>query len=421
MRPSRRQVVAGALAGCAPTKGKQAGEAAPATVDTIVVVMMENRSFDHFLGSRALLEGKAENGLATGMSNADADGVAVEPYPNDVACLGDPGHGWGPSHDQFNGGLNDGFVLDYGGPEVMQYMTRADLPVTYALADAYAVCDAYFCSVMGPTWPNRFYGHAGTSDGQQDNDFPTDGAFAFPTVWHKLEEAGIDWMYYYVDLPFVGLFDGVMAMGNYGGLEDFEQDAANGKLPAVTWIDPGFTYCDDHPPHFVGMGQQFLARVYTALANSPHWERCLLLITYDEHGGFFDHVPPPTTEDDFADLGFDQLGFRVPSLVIGPWVKQGAVSTVFDHTSWLKMVCDMHGIAPWTKRMQAAASLAECLDLDRMERNEPLPAVAVSAPAVSLEELPAGCYGGGFGPPAPVLERWRKMLPAETAKLVRDP
>ena len=406
MKLSRREAIAGLggglAAGCA-TKPAADDSAAPevGTIDTIIIVMMENRSFDHMFGSMSLLEGRAIDGLVSGMSNPDRDGVAQPIAHADVQCLPDPHHGWSSSHDQFNGGANDGFVRDYGDAEVMHYMTRDDLPVSYALADAYAVCDRYFCSVMGPTWPNRFYGHAGSSGGMQGNDWPTEGAFTLPTVWNHLWDAGVPWRYYYTDIPFIGLFADHYTSDTVGYLEDFIGDAENGRLPPVVWLDPGFTFNDDHPPHFVGLGQEFIAAVYKAISSGPHWKRCLVLLTYDEHGGFFDHVPPPTTEDDDAATGFDQLGFRVPVIAFGPWVKAGVCSTQFDHASWIKLVCDTYDIEPWTKRIAAAVSLGEILDADRMAKNDPLPVIELPAYDYDDDTLPDACFGGGLGPPAP--------------------
>jgi phospholipase C len=401
---SRRDMLLGSLAAAAacatPDPEDSAAAPEPGSIDTIVVLMMENRSFDHFLGSLKLVEGRDVDGLTAEMSNADADGVVYPVVPTQVTCLADPPHSWSPAHEQFDDGANDGFVRAYAERgasepgEVMGYHVRADLPITYALTDAYCLCDRYFCSVMGPTWPNRMYAHAGTSDGQDDNSLPEGGGFTFPTVWTKLDEAGVAWRYYYVDLPFLGLFANHLRDGTWAFLEDFIDDAADGTLPPVVWIDPGFTFDDDHPPHHPGLGQELIARVYKALASSPQWKRCLFLITYDEHGGFFDHVPPPTTDDDFAEQGFDQLGFRVPSIVIGPWVRAGVDSTEYNHASWIKYVCERFGIEPWTKRIAAANSLANALDADRMAAGDPLPAASVPDFDIDDASVPPECSYG---------------------------
>jgi phospholipase C len=434
MSVTRREVLAGAgaiagaagAASCKTDEGDSAGDLGPATIDTIVVVMMENRSFDHMLGGLTLVEGRSDvDGVTAEMSNPDADGNPVYVYPNEVGCQDDPPHGWNAGHAQFNDGANDGFVREYGDPGVMQYQQRADLPITWALADEYAVCDRYFCSVMGPTWPNRFYGHCGTSEGMTSNDWPQEGSYPLPNVWAKLGEKGVSAQYYYSDLPFLILVRDAFDVQRARMIEDFVADAEAGRLPAVCWVEPGFAFNDDHPPHHVAMGQEFLAVVYKALSRSPQWNNCLLLITYDEHGGFFDHVPPPKTDDDYAAEGFDQLGFRIPGLAIGPYVKKGAVRTVFDHTSWLKLVCERHGIEPWTKRIAAANSLAEVLDTDRMAAREPRPPIELPAFDFDDDSLGSECDNQGvMGPPPPnrpapprhappaVVEPWHELMRA---------
>lgn len=411
MAVTRREVIkaAGALAGaagvqaCKTDEGDTSGDRVPATIDTIIVVMMENRSFDHMLGGLTLAEGRTDvDGLTAAMSNPDAEGNAVSPYPNEVGCLDDPPHSWEAGHAQYNDGANDGFVLRYGGPGVMQYQTRTDVPITWALADEYAVCDRYFCSVMSSTWPNRFYAHCGTSAGMPGNDWPTEGSYPLPNVWAHLAEAGVSAQYYYSDLPFLMLVRDAWNATQSRYIEDFVRDAEAGTLPSVVWIEPGFAFNDDHPPHHVALGQELLAVIYKALSRSPQWNNCLLLITYDEHGGFYDHVPPPQCDDDYVTEGFGQLGFRVPSLVIGPYVKQGAVSTQFDHTSWLKFVCERHGIEPWTKRIAAANSLSAVLDTERMAARDPRPPITLPVFDFDDDSLGDECtYQGVMGPPPP--------------------
>ena len=249
--------------------------------------MMENRSYDHWLGARGLVEGLPGDGLVAGMSNLDdraATPVPIYPVTQDMYCVPDPPHGWDSSHNQFAGGANTGFVTEQelkhpGDVEVMQYMQRADLPVTWALADAYATCDRWFCSVMGPTWPNRMYWMAATSMGMQSNDLPMNG-FTAPTIFDRLDAAGVDFAIYYGDLPFIGLLGSgvkVSLDGRLRRMKQFYADAAAGNLPSVVYLDPPFAFGDDHPPHHPIYGQQLLASVYNALASSPHWERCLLV------------------------------------------------------------------------------------------------------------------------------------------------
>lgn len=388
-------------------------------IDHVVVVMMENRSFDHFLGALTLVEGRTEvDGLTGEEVNADAAGELYFPEPLAEHCQIDPPHSWSSSHRQFNEGSNDSFVTEHektsaGGAGqagwAMGYYVREDLPTHYALADHYCVPDRYFCSVMSSTWPNRLYAQTGTSLGVQGNDLPS-GGYTQPTVYSQLEDAGLEWRYFYTDAPFIGLISGAWDEDRVGLLEDFFEAAEKDELPPFTWVDPGFSLNDDHPPHHVLLGQLFLATIYEALAQSPAWERTLLVITYDEHGGFFDHVPPPRTEDDYAKDGFDQLGFRVPTVIVGPWVKQGVDPTVYDHTSVLKYVCERFGIEPWNARIAAASSLAACLDVDRMASGIPLePTTIPPFDAPDVSDLGPECQYGDIVSAQPELAAWLKQ------------
>ncbi len=348
-----------------------------AGIDTVVVLCMENRSFDHYLGALTLLEGRSDvDGLTGDESNLDGQGGSVPVYLLENFTPEDPPHEWEEVHAQWNGGANDGFVFQHSGPEVMGYHVRDQLPITYALADAGAVCDAYFCSVLGPTWPNRFYLHGGTSEGIQGNS-PT---FSFDTIFTLLEDAGLSFNNFYHDIPWrAGAYAGFS--GNTG-VEEFFERASMGTLPNVSIIDPQFFgdgANDDHPDHHVFLGQALIAAVYEALAQSPQWGRCLFILTYDEHGGFYDHVPPPAAADEEAD--FQQMGFRVPTIVAGPFVRRGcAVSTVFDHTSILKTIAVRWGLPNLSERMAGANDLSSCIDPGSLADPRPparLPAVPV--------------------------------------------
>lgn len=387
---TRRDVLKGlgatavpALAGCGDDTGSSGGPS-PGVVDHIVVLMMENRSYDHYLGSRSL-DGLPGDGLTAQMANLDASGVTQAAYRESVLCVADPPHGWDESHLQFNSGLNDGFVTEYQvaagatiDPHVMGYFTKEDLPVTHALADGSTICDRWFCSVMGPTWPNRFYFHAAQSDGLRTNDSP---AAPLVTIYDRLTEKGIEWKYYYTDLPFLVLLGGDFGTAVTPGFFD---DAKAGTLPQVTVIDPGFALNDDHPPHHPLLGQQFIAAIYQALATSPQWERILFVITYDEHGGFFDHVAPPKTADDRAAEGFDQLGFRVPTIITGPYVKAGYVSSVqYDHTSVMKHLENLFGLEPLTARDAAANDLSDVIDTDRLAAGDA--AAPIQLPPIEID------------------------------------
>jgi phospholipase C len=363
-----------------------------AGIDTIVVLCMENRSFDHYLGALTLVEGRSDvDGLTGDESNLDGQGGSVPVYLLENFQPFDPPHGWEEVHAQWNGGANDGFVYQHMircdaegevcGPEVMGYHVRDQLPITYALADAGAVCDRFFCSVLGPTWPNRFYLHGGTSGGEKGN-FPTT---SFDTIFTLCEDAGLSFNNFYHDIPWrAGAYLGFS--GNTG-VEEFFERASQGTLPNVSIIDPQFFgdgANDDHPDHHVFLGQALIAAVYQALAQSPQWGRCLFILTYDEHGGFYDHVPPPEAPDEEPE--FQQMGFRVPTIVCGPFVRRGcAVSTVFDHTSIIKTIATRWGLPNLSERMAAANDMSSCIDPGALDNPRPptrLPAVPVVMSAV---------------------------------------
>ncbi len=413
------------------------GESRPKGITTYVYLMMENRSYDHLMGARSL-EGLPGDGQKPSLANPAIDGTMVAAYKaaNDMGksapslCDPDPPHGWAAAHESFNNGAMSGFLqqhqLDHGSnmtlTEPMKYLTREIVPITYALADAYTSCDRWFCSVMGPTLPNRAYWHTGTSFGIDNNNevlTKFSSGVPVPTIYNRLDEAGVDWCYYYGILPVVSLLgnegpyqldlgpmDGTGRIRRFGdshfGEGQFFKDCAAGKLPSVVYIDPAFGTNDDHPPVHPSLGQELIGAVYTALASSPQWENILLVITYDENGGYFDHVPPPTTTDDtqakYGKAGFEQMGFRVPAIVAGPYVKQGFVSSVVrDHTSALKHLQNVFGLASINVRIDTANDLSECLDEDRLARNDP--AKPITLPSVDPEDYPytnAACKGGGF-------------------------
>lgn len=387
--------------------------ARPVGITTFVYVMMENRSYDHLFGARSLLEGKAGDGFSASLTMPDLADNPVAPYTptsQDGSCVLDPPHGWTASHAAFNNGAMDHFLkehqLDHAGSiEAMQYLTREHVPVSYALADAYTICDRWFCSVMGPTLPNRAYWHAASSLGLQANTEVLNmfgAGIPIPSIYNRLEDKGVDWAYYYGNLAVVSLLgnegpykvdlgpnDGTGHIRRFGdallGAGQFFTDAANGTLPSVVYIDPTFGENDDHPPVHPILGQEFIASIYTALANSPQWNNIMLVITYDENGGFFDHVPPPTTTDDteaqFGVAGFEQMGARVPTIVAGPYAKQNYVSSVvYDHTSALKHLQNHFELETLNPRMNAANDLMDCIDLERLAAGDPAPPIEIPLP-----------------------------------------
>ena len=358
-----------------------------ANVDHIIVLCMENRSFDHYLGSLQL-EGVTDvNGLDGTESNPDQNGVDVGVFEMDNFEPEDPPHSWEAAHAQWNNGANDGFVTEHFAAvgdalkhEVMGYHVRAQLPITYALADAYTVCDAWFGSVLGQTWPNRYYLHAVDGNGSQSN-LPT---IPGPTTIQSLcNDNGITNNNYY---------DGLAAWkwGSYpitgfagtDSLDEFFDKLDTDDLEQVIIIDPDFLSNDDHPDHNIQLGQVLIGTVYQAIANSDYWDRTLLIITYDENGGFFDHVAPPTTVDDNGPE-FAQMGFRVPSIVIGPHVRSGAINhTVFEHGSFAATAAVRFGLPPLNDRMAATADVSSCIDPGFIEDPQP----PIQVPQLVLRE-----------------------------------
>jgi len=340
-----------------------------AGIEHIVVLMMENRSFDHFLGalkSDAGYPGKATvDGLTGTESNLAPDGSKVTVFKMSNFTPEDPPHGWDAAHDQFGNGKNDGFVKAHEGPsqnEVMGFHDRSQIPLYYWFADNFAVCDSWFASVLGPTWPNRFYLHATTSKGKKDNKPFFAGAP--DTIWERLRDQKQSFKNYAAGATtwYVGGFAGKLLQLNPSApIAEFFSAAKNGTLPSFSMIDPDYLASDDHPSHNILRGQAFVASVYKALAESPAWSKTLFIITYDENGGFYDHVPPPKAVDD--DPEFANQGFRVPAFVIGPTVKKGYVcKKVLEHSSVAKTLATRFGIKSLSKRMDAANDISDCID-----------------------------------------------------------
>ena len=334
--------------------------------------MLENRSFDNLLGGLKLdavyPAAAAIDGVTGAESNPDVDGAPVhgeqadrQRHARSAARLGVVAARVQRRPQRRLRAVNAGANQH----ETMGYYTRDRLPFLHALADEYTVCDRWFSSVMGPTWPNRFYLHAGTATGKKTN-LPM-GLSPPPTIWQRLADrcwtgknyhsGAIPW--YSVAFP-ANSFSGDDAMVPEP-MDHFYRDAAAGRLPNFALIDPDFDLNDGHPPHDLGLCEAFIASIYRSLAESPQWPRTLLVITFDEHGGFFDHVAPPTVVD--PDPDFRQLGFRVPTIVAGPRVRRGAVvSTTFEHVSIPATLAARFGIDSLGARMDASHDLSSCLD-----------------------------------------------------------
>jgi phospholipase C len=336
-----------------------------APIDHIVVLMMENRSFDHFLGWLASDDQYFENGRRrfgksfhiTGDQHqtfANTHGAHTQTYylpslpgeANPYRPCGhpDPGHGWYSGRAQRDRGfLGEGAHNDI---LALGYYDAPDVPFYADLARRFTVCDRYHASLLGPTFPNREYLHSAQSGGHKTNYFPYDErGFSWPTIWDRLNAAGVPAANYAVDLPTIALW-GPRLVQNFRHIEAYFADCAAGTLPNVTFVDPGFTTglrTDDHPYADIRNGQKYVFDVFNAFVNSPLWERGAFILTYDEWGGFFDHVPPPRLPDDRASRrdkdDFAQSGFRVPTIIASPYARHGFVDhTLYDHTSILRFI-----------------------------------------------------------------------------------
>jgi phospholipase C len=356
-----------------------------AKIEHIVVLMLENRSFDHMLGYLSL-EGRRTDidGLQAGMSNPH-DGRDFAVHHLTTTQL--PGKDFDPDHSgeaadrQINGSRMDGFVDSYAATLesrgvtdadpglIMGYFNAGDVPVYDHLAAEFCVCDRWHSSVPGATWPNRLYAVAGSADGSRD-DKPGAPIYDKHSFVRHLDAAKVTWRWYSFDPGTLRCADGEYLIGHHEHFafvdkvklkwapelaegvvidEDsasFLEDAVRGRLPAVSWIDPNFNDLnlvgspsnDDHPPSDILDGQELVFRVYNALACSPQWEKTLFIVVYDEHGGFHDHVPPPEADDDDPAM-FGRYGVRVPAMIVSPWVEPASVShDVYDHTSIIKTI-----------------------------------------------------------------------------------
>jgi phospholipase C len=334
-------------------------------IDHIVVLVMENRSFDHMLGYLKLEAAREDvDGLTSDMSNSFQD----KSYPVhhlDNTALGkdqDPCHDGDCVHEQLSNG-NAGFVSNYAArhpadPDpgvVMGYYNGSDLPLYDHLAREFTLCDRWFCSVDGATWPNRLYAVTGRANGSKVNKRVP--IYSLPSFVRHLEAKRVSWRWYCHDVATLRVTDEKYRVGSFSHFAYFDKrsvfarksfldDAASGNLAAVSWIDPNFVDVsfvghsgsnDDHPPSDLLAGQELVLKLYNAVINSPKWEKTLLVIVYDEHGGFYDHVPTLPAEDD--NPNFRSYGARVPAFIVSPWAERGKVSsTIFDHTSIIKSI-----------------------------------------------------------------------------------
>ena len=459
-------VVSFGLCGCGGSTASPSSPSTPAAcskltdIEHVVIFIQENRSFDHYFGSYRGVRGFSDR--RTAFQQPDPANTTSPPLGSllpfhldtsttNAACTHDITHDWVPQHQSWNNGAMDGFVtsrLPINANDAvlsMGYYTRADLPYYYAVADAFTICDNYFCSVMGPTDPNRLYTMAASLDPDGKNGGPilqsivTDrtsfyGRLTYTTMPEQLQARGISWKVYSVpDETVLGgvLSDNVLSFfknfqdpasvlhRNAFGPQfpvDFLADAASGNLPQVSWL-VGSVLTSDHPPSPSIFGENILSLVVSALmANAGLWAKTVLLITYDENGGFFDHVAPvtappgtpgeyltapavpdPTVIGSPAVTGPIGLGFRVPMLIISPFSRGGFVSTdLFDHTSVLRLLetrfgAEVPNLTAW--RRATVGDLTSALNFQKPDQS--IPNLPATLPAVlqAIQQCAANLAG----------------------------
>jgi phospholipase C len=379
-------------------------------IESIVVLMLENHSFDNILGMLGRGDGfKLGKGGLPQATNPDGKDKLVHAFHMPTPCQlpHQPSQTWNASHRQYDGGKMDGFVESASGPVAMGYWTSHDLPFTYGLARTFPICDRYFCSVLAQTFPNRRFLISGTAYGIVDDTVngavPPNG-----TIFTTLHKYGIAWKNYYSNLPTSYLYPSLITNADTGSvvtIDQFFADAAKGTLPGFSLIDPNFESNSEENPQDIQFGEVFLARVVTALMSGPKWSKTLFVWTYDEHGGYYDHVPPPRAvpPDDIPpaitvppDLpgGYNRYGFRVPAGVVSPNAKPNYVShVVHDHASILKLVETKWNLPALTRRDANANDLLDMVDFTakpRFSEPPPLPAPANPASRASCQTSGAG-------------------------------
>jgi phospholipase C len=356
----------------------------------VVVLMLENHSFDQMLGSFQGILPELEGVDPTNpRSNDDADGtVYKQALTTQTSVSPDPMHELANVLNQIDGD-NGNFVRDYSQTypttttaqrqQIMDYFAPGTLAALDELARNFTICDHWFSSVPGPTWANRFFAQSGTSLGRVQMPDWSDPLQALAlcagydqdTIYDRLNERGISWRIYHGDVPQSLVFSHQRSIENaarYEFMDVFFSDARGQEehFPAFAFIEPRYYLPDpndDHPPHSTVRAQALVGSVYNALRrNEPLWNATLLVVLYDEHGGFYDHVPPPAAVPPdghvLPNFGFDRLGVRVPALLVSPWVERRVLQTEFDHTSLLKYLTDKWGLRPLTRRVTAAESFA---------------------------------------------------------------
>jgi phospholipase C len=394
----------------------------------VVVLMLENRSFDCMLG-QLYQSSESFDGLRGTEKNIWHKGAESQPFRVWTDATGrpasmvvpdpDPGELFTDIAEQIHG--KAGFASPMGGfvdnymdqpsgqtlpsPDaVMHYFTQAHVPAISQLARAFGVSDRWFASAPCQTWPNRLFAHTGSAGGDVNNT-ADHVPYMMPTTFERVADGGKTWRIYFHDFPQTATLGRLWwHVGGFQFFDRFLEDAKAGSLPSYSFIEPryfadplnGEMPNDQHPPHNVGYGDALIASVYNAVRSGPAWENTLLIVTYDEHGGCYDHVfpgPAASPGGSFPDkYQFDSYGVRVPAVIVSPYVPAGRIirpsgSTPFDHTTIFKTLQDIFGLnpAPLTPRTAVAPSLVD--HLSDAPTNLGPPSIQVTAPVPADDEL----------------------------------
>ncbi len=323
---------------------------------------------------------------------------------------GEPSQSWNASHESYDNGLNDGFVKA-SGPVAMRFWDKTDIPFTYSLVEHFPIGERYFCSVLGQTFPNRAYLFAGTSQGRINDTLLTTPP-ANGTIWDRLDAHGINWGIYY-EPPSYPSF--VLVAGSdtparmatrVHTFSQFLSDVAAGKLRQFTFLDPNYGTTSEENPQDIQLGERYIAQVVNALMRAKTWSKTALIINYDEHGGYYDHVPPPSAlaPDSIPPIltstdvpgAFNRYGFRVPLIVVSPWAKANYVSRVVqDHTSVLAFIERKWNLPAMTLRDANAHPMTDYFNF----RHAAFATPPKLAAAPSLGPGLAKCHAAGLNPP----------------------
>jgi phospholipase C len=386
-------------------------------IEHVVVMMMENHSFDDHFGMLGRGDGYKLDAAGRPLdANPDGKGNYVRAFHMPSTCQLErvPGQDWVRSHTSWNHGKNDGFVK--ASTEVaMGYWDRDDIPFYYGLANTFPVCDRWFCSVLAQTYPNRRFLLAGTAAGIVSTTANALNAPPPPngTILDRLAAHKISFKNYFTDLP--GTFVVTKTAHDYPDsavkIDQFYTDAAAGKLPFLSFVDPNFDSGSEENSGDIRVGEAFAAKVTNAVLQSPQWPKTVLIYCYDEHGGYYDHVAPPKAiKPDNIKPGvdvpvqngqYDYYGFRVPAVIVSPYSKPNYVSSVVhDQTSILKFIETKWNLGAMTYRDANADDLLDTLDL----KGTPAFLDPPTLPAAGAQGTCApGTPGGPIPPPDAVV------------------